>query len=129
ELTQLTNDLNHLFDNIDVGVLFLDSQLRLRKFTSKVAGVLHLQAGDVGRPVEHFVQNLDDGLMEDIQRSKDHGEVVEREVRPKNGPICLLRVVPYWSQGHILGVVISLVDISTLKRSMARLESLSKVIA
>lgn len=129
ELTQLTNDLNHLFDNIDVGVLFLDSQLRVRKFTSSVAMVLRLQPNDIGRPVEHFVRNLDEDLYDEIQRSNESGELIEREVQPKQGPICLLRIAPYWSRGQICGVVLSLVDISNLKRSIARVESLSSVVA
>ncbi|MGB7323503.1 MAG: chemotaxis protein CheB, partial [Rubripirellula sp.] len=42
ELTELTDDLNHLFEHLDAGLLFLDSDLRVRKFTPSLAKVFSL---------------------------------------------------------------------------------------
>jgi two-component system CheB/CheR fusion protein len=116
ELVELTNDMDNLLASTDVGAVFLDAELRIRKFTPRVADVFRLLPQDVGRPIENFTHSmLHPGLGEDLRRVLSTGRPVEREVRLTGGPSFFLRVLPYRAKGAVDGVVLTLIDVSGLK--------------
>jgi two-component system CheB/CheR fusion protein len=129
ELTELNADIDNLLVHTDVGVIFLDRDLRIRKFTPQVARTFHLTPGDLGRPLEAFAHTLDDRqLQDDVIRVRDSAQMIQREVRDRRGSSYLLRIVPYRkATGQLEGVVISLVDVSVLKAAEAELRRLSRV--
>ena len=49
ELTELTNDMDNLLSSTEVGTIFLDKQLRIRKFTPQIAETFTLVPHDLGR--------------------------------------------------------------------------------
>jgi len=119
ELTELSDDVDNLLRSTEVGTIFLDQDLCIRKFTPAVYDCFPLLASDVGRPITSFSHNLEyDQLVEDLTRLLEQGETVERQVRTKKGAWYLLRVLPYKRQRKAdAGVVITLTDISKLKRA------------
>src|SRR5262249_27511201 len=54
ELTELNADIDNLLLHTDVGVVFLDRELRIRKFTPRIGEMFHLTPTDVGRRLESF---------------------------------------------------------------------------
>ena len=58
ELTELTNDMDNLLASTEIGTIFLDGQLRIRKFTPQVAETFGLLPHDVGRPIETFAHKM-----------------------------------------------------------------------
>jgi two-component system CheB/CheR fusion protein len=123
ELTELTADMNHLLEATEVHTIFLDSGLRLRKFTPKVAQTFNLLPQDLGRRIDAFAHNLrDDGLIRDLEQVAAGGPPVEREVLDRQDRPHFLRVLPYrTAQQEIDGVVVTLVDLSALKRAKQEL--------
>jgi two-component system CheB/CheR fusion protein len=122
ELTELTADVNHLLEATQVHTLFLDRDLRLRKFTPRMAEFFNLLPQDLGRPIEGFAYSLDHaGLMDDLRRVLASGEPLEREVPDRDGDAYLLRVLPYRPAQVVQGVVVTLVDVSALKQAAAEL--------
>ena len=118
ELTELTNDMDNLLAATDVGTLFLDKQLRIRRFTTPIASKFDLLAQDVGRSIETFRHDLGHaGLVDDIRCVVQKGERVEREIREPGGGISFLRVLPYRVKGAVEGAVLTLIDVSGLKRA------------
>ena len=116
ELTELTNDMDNLLASTDVGTIFLDKHLHIRKFTPSIAESFNLLPQDVGRSIETFRHNLGDRqLTDDIRRVLSTGERVEREIRDRRGHPSFLRVLPYRAKGAIDGVVLTLIDVSGLK--------------
>jgi two-component system CheB/CheR fusion protein len=117
ELTELTADMNHLLEATEVHTIFLDSNLRLRKFTPKVAQTFNLLPQDLGRRIDAFAHNLrDDGLVRDLERVAAGHPAVEREVEDREGRPHFLRVLPYrTAQNPVDGVVVTLVDLSPLR--------------
>ncbi|MEO0373312.1 MAG: chemotaxis protein CheB [Cyanobacteria bacterium P01_A01_bin.17] len=118
ELTDLNNDVDNLFSNIDIGVVFLDASLRIRKFTSAATQFLNLVDADVGRPLGHFSHNLDcPDLLETLTTVMETDDSIEQEVSVNSGGAPLLmRVHPYRLQGQpSQGVVLTFVNISTIK--------------
>lgn len=117
ELVELTNDMDNLLSSTEIGTIFLDEELRVRKFTPQIAQTFNLVPHDVGRPIETFAHTMQHpDLMDDLRRCLGTGERVERELSPDAYGRCFyLRVLPYRARGIIRGVVLTLVDIGRLK--------------
>jgi len=128
ELTQLNYDIDNLLRSTDIGVVFLDPALNIRKFTPAVTQSINIKPSDIGRPLADLTNNLDcPDLLHLIQSVLTTGEPIEREVNLRStGQYLLMRINPYFrdSQGSD-GVVLTLVNISELKRTQARLQQVN----
>ncbi len=114
ELAGVQSDLKNLLDNLNVGTIFLDDHLTIRRFTREAARVYRLVASDVGRPLADIKADLSgDDLTLDAQAVLDSLVPVEREVRNGAGARFLARIQPYRTlDNQILGVVCTFTDIS-----------------
>lgn len=129
ELAELNQDLHHLLENTNVATVFLDRELRVRKFTSRVHDIFDLLETDVGRPLASFSHRLNyPHLIADAQSVLTSQDSVECEVHADDGTCYLLRLQPYWVGDDIEGVVVSLVDISALDDLRGRLRWLSAIV-
>ena len=145
ELEELNSDMAHLLEGTDVGTVFLDRELRIRRFTSRIATVFRFQHHDIGRRIGDFSHNIErPQLMDEIESSLRRGEVVEDEVRDRAGTPYLLRILPYrvvqrasgngHGPGHAVadaridGVVLTLTDVSALDKARTRVEQLSAIV-
>lgn len=129
ELAELNQDLHHLLENTNVATIFLDHELRVRKFTTRVHDVFDLLETDVGRPLASFSHRLRyPHLIIDAQSVLETHEPIEREVHAVDETCYLLRLLPYRVGEDVLGVVVSLVDISTLDELRGRLRWLSAIV-
>jgi two-component system CheB/CheR fusion protein len=119
ELTQLTNDMDNLLRSTDIGTVFLDTQLRIRKLTPAIGRSFHLLPQDVGRPIEHIASNLEYGAMiEDLREVLEKGQMIEREVKNRQGSWLLMRVLPYRVEsGAVEGVVLTFTDVTAIRRA------------
>ncbi len=116
ELTEVTNDMDNLLASTEVGTVFLDRQLRIRKFTPQIAETFALVPHDVDRPIETFASKLDHPeLVEELRGVLESGTPVEREVRDGRGKTFFLRIFPYRAKGTVGGVVLTLIDATGLK--------------
>jgi two-component system CheB/CheR fusion protein len=118
ELSRVNSDLVNLIGSVDIAIVIVDSQLRIRRFTPKAERILNLIASDVGRPIGHVRPNLD---VEDLERMAatvlTDVTPQEREVEDRTGHWYSLRMRPYKNlDNRIDGVVIVLFDITESKR-------------
>src|SRR5438128_2528117 len=126
ELSQLNNDLNNLFAGVDMPMVMLGSDARIRRFTPMAAKVLNLIPADLGRPIGDIRPNLDLSDLEQVCRQViDTATVVEREVRDRDGRWQSMRVRPYTTtDNQIDGAVITLADINALKTNVEHAETI-----
>src|SRR4030095_15746453 len=119
ELGLLNSDLVNLFGNVQIPILMLDGQLRIRRFTPTAEKLLKLIQTDVGRPVGDLNLNLDyPDLERMIVEAIDTVSVKEVETRDGAGRWHSLRVRPYKTlDNKIDGAVVALVDIDALKQT------------
>ncbi len=118
-LAQTGNDLSNLLTSVNIPLLMLSSDLRIRQFTPPMQKVLSVLPSDLGRPIGDIrlhlsVENLEPLLTEVMETLGTH----ESEVQDRDGRWYLLRVRPYrTSENRIEGLVLVLVDIDQLRRS------------
>lgn len=124
ELTELTDDIENLLTSTDVGVLFLDVDLCIRKFTPRIARSFNILEQDIGRSFDNFTHNIElSDLMETIRWVLTTGQPFERDVQDRFGKWFFLRVLPYHSHDEVGGVVLTLIDIGSVKRAEAELRA------
>src|SRR6476660_529293 len=58
ELTQLNNDLNNLLSSVNIPIVMLGNDLRIRRFTPMAEQAMNLIPSDVGRPITDIRPNL-----------------------------------------------------------------------
>lgn len=130
ELAEVNHDMHHLLENTDVATLFLDSELRIRKFTARVRKIFDLIDQDVSRPISSFAHRIQlDDLLDRIKGVRERGQRFESEVQTVDGECYLLRILPHRVNKEIDGVVIVLVDLSPLEDLRGRLRWMSAIVA
>ncbi|MGH8302953.1 MAG: PAS domain-containing protein, partial [Steroidobacteraceae bacterium] len=119
ELESLTDDLDNLLSSTDIAVVFLDTQLRVRRFTPAINDLITLIPADIGRPLAHFAQKFSDGeLIEDARRVLAKLVPLESEAHSESGRWYLRRALPFRTDdNHIAGVVITFIDITARKQA------------
>jgi two-component system CheB/CheR fusion protein len=119
ELAHTNDDMKNLLDSTKIATVFLDSDLRIKRFTSEANKIINLIPSDVGRPIGHIVTNVEkDALAADAQQVLDSLTFKEQPVRTKDGRWYLNRIVPYRTMDNVIdGVVITFTDITEQKKA------------
>lgn len=117
ELSQASDDMKNLLNSTDIATLFLDDELRVRRFTTQINSIINLIPGDAGRPITDLVTQLDyRTFVEDVKEVLRTLIYHERQVATHDGRWFKVRIMPYRTQtNRIDGVVITFVNISESK--------------
>lgn len=117
ELSQSNNDLTNLLSSVQMPIVMVGSDLRIRRFTPAAEKLFKLIPADVGRPMGDIKFNLEVSDLEDlVVATIDSVTTHEREVQDKSGSWHLLRIRPYRTmENKIEGAVLLLVDIDRIK--------------
>jgi two-component system CheB/CheR fusion protein len=124
ELSRANSDLVNLLASVQIAIVILGSDLRIRRFTPMAEKVLNLIPGDVGRPMSDIQPNLDlPDLGALVHEVVETISVQELEVRDRQGKYYSLRIRPYKNlENKIDGAVISLFDIDASVRDKERMQ-------
>ncbi|WP_416397671.1 CheR family methyltransferase [Allohahella sp. A8] len=119
ELSQLSDDLQHLMAATHIATLFLDRKLRILRFTPQIGELFNLRTVDKGRPLSDLTHRLNyDRLMQDAEGVLKDLIPSEREVRDSQDNWYLARMRPYrTADDRIEGVVLTFFDISDHKQA------------
>jgi two-component system CheB/CheR fusion protein len=120
ELSSANNDLLNLLGQVDIPVVMVSNDLRIRRFSPPAQKILNLLPSDVGRRLGQIRPNLDLQDMEPMVRKViDLTTPQQHEVCTKEGVWHMLHVRPYETWDHkIEGAVISLQNVDALKRTL-----------
>lgn len=118
ELSQSNSDMKNLLNGIEIATIFLDNNLAVKRFTPEADRIVHLVAGDIGRPLSHFATNLKyDRLVEDAKAVLDRLMPKDGQVESKDGRWYNLRILLYRSTDNAIdGVVMTFADITAMKQ-------------
>jgi two-component system CheB/CheR fusion protein len=136
QLAVMQNDMKNLLDSINIGIIFLDSNLVIRRFTRDAAGIYRLVASDVGRPlndIKSAIQGGDD-LLSAAHSVLESLIPYERELYIGGNTWMMARIQPYRTLDNLIdGVVLTFTDITSRKAiaeqdALIRAESLVNTI-
>ena len=126
DLTWVRNDMANLLNSTEIATIFLDNEIKLRRYSDHATKLFKLISSDIGRPLAHIVSDLDYPPLQD-----DALEVIrtlifqEKEVKTHDDRWYRMRIMPYRTQDNVLnGVVITFIDITEIKRLEAELRRL-----
>lgn len=119
ETTQISNDFQNLLSTVNIPILMLEGDLRIRRFTPTAANLFNLIPTDVGRPLSHIKHNLKvNDLEQQIFEVINTLNLKNQEVQDLDGHWYDLRIRPYRTvDNRIDGAVVVVVEIDALKRS------------
>jgi two-component system CheB/CheR fusion protein len=128
ETAKAHDDLSNLIASSDVATLFLDCDMRILRYTPRIAEIFSVIPTDVGRPLSHLTSRLDDlRLADEAARVFDTLQPTEREARSRDGRHYLVRMLPYRTgEDRIEGVVISIVDVTSRHAAEEALREVEK---
>ncbi len=124
ELTELNNDLNNLMTAIPTATIFLDEQLRIRRYTTAATQIFHIRETDLGRYLEEISNNLVDiDLIDIIKKVHTSFQTHEMHVQNKQLNWYVLRIAPYEvGPKSFLGLVVTLHNITELKNNQIEMD-------
>lgn len=124
EIDKANSDLLNLIAATDIATVFLDTELRIKRFTPATGRLVNLMATDVGRPLRSFAPLFSDAdLLPDAERVIATLNPIEKEIRADGDRWYLRRISPYRSaENRIGGVVITFVDVAQLRELNAALQ-------
>jgi two-component system CheB/CheR fusion protein len=131
ELDRVNSDLQNLFQSTRIATVFVDRELRIKKFTPAAVDVFRLIDGDVGRAIADIAPRFTGGdLVKDIREVLRTLSTRERQVQVEEGGAWyLLRVLPYRTVEDVIdGVVLTFLDITELKRTEEDRERLAAIV-
>ena len=114
QLEETSNDLENLLVSTEIGTVFLDLDLNVRRFTPAVLSVINLRESDIGRPLAEIVHKLDyDDLIADTENVLDTLQPKVLDVRTKADRWFSLRISLYRTGNNAIdGVVLTFVDLT-----------------
>jgi two-component system phosphate regulon sensor histidine kinase PhoR len=127
ELIELNEELENYFRNTIIPQLFVDANLRLRKFTPPAMKQFNLSDGDVGKSIQDIKENLRfPTIIENIQAVIDTNEILEKEIQTTDFRWYQMNVIPYIirTTNKVNGVIITFVEITRRIKDLKEQESL-----
>ncbi|HEY3803532.1 MAG TPA: chemotaxis protein CheB [Kofleriaceae bacterium] len=112
ELSRTNNDMKNLLNSTDIATLFLDGELRIRRFTTATAKIIKLIPMDTGRSITDIATDLDyPELAEDAREVLRTLVRKERQAGTRDGRWFLVRIMPYRTlENRIDGLVLTFSD-------------------
>ena len=125
ELINNQDDMRNLLHGTRIPILFMDNNLRVRRFTEEAKQVVRLIENDIGRPITDLKVNLlDESFASDLQDVLDTLQSKEKQVETSEGKWFQMRVLPYrTSENRIDGLIVTFSDITGIKQLETSIEN------
>ena len=118
ELTRVNADLLNLLASVQIAIVIVSHDLRIRRFTPMAERLFNLIPSDIGRPLSQISPAVDaPDLVKIITESIDNVSPIERSVKDSGGHSYIVRIRPFKnSDNRIDGAVIALLDVEPAKK-------------
>ncbi|BAN34776.1 MCP methyltransferase/methylesterase, CheR/CheB with PAS/PAC sensor [Sulfuricella denitrificans skB26] len=119
ELMSSNNDLANLLASVELAIVILSDDLRIRRFTPTAKTLLNLIDADIGRPIGNIRPNVNiPDLEKQVREVIDTMSAQSSEVQDRDGRCYTLSIRPYKTlDNRIEGVVMSFINIDSTKKA------------
>lgn len=133
QLSEVNDDMNNLLNSIEIPTIFVNKDVKIKRYTKEATNLINLIPTDVDRPLEDIVSNLEyENMINDIKEVMDRVIYKEEEVRTKDGKWYLVRIIPYKTLDNIIdGAVITFTDIheqKEMQKIVSQLEYVKSIV-
>ena len=124
ELSASHDDMRNLLNGTKIATIFVDNDLRVRRFTQEATAIINFIGSDIGRPLQHLVTNLSyDGMIADLTDVLDKLIPKMGEVQTTSGDWYNMRIMPYRTMDNrIDGAVLTFAYIGDQKKAQAMID-------
>jgi two-component system CheB/CheR fusion protein len=125
ETGKANDDLNNLIASTDIATIFVDSGMRIKRFTPRATDIFSIIPADSGRSLLDLTHRLDyRELADDVALTFNTLRMVEREVRSHDGRYYIVRLLPYRTrEDRIEGAVMTFFDITGRREAEEKLRA------
>jgi len=118
DYSRANNDMKNLLNNIEIATVFVDKDLKIRRFTDPATKIFKLRDSDIGRPFTDQVSNLQYPDLENHAREVIASLIFrETKVPTNDGHWFNVRIMPYRTHdNYIDGLVMTFTDITEFKK-------------
>ncbi len=119
DLSQANIYIDSLMQSTQIGTLFLDKELNIKKFTIPITSLINLTELDINRPIHHFThQFINDEWQDLIKKFFKTGKKIDVEIQDRLNNWYLVKIRSYRLQNERRkGASVSFVDINSLKKA------------
>ncbi len=116
-LSEANDDMQNLLNGTDIASIFLDCDLKIKRYTRQAKNIFKLIDTDTGRPLADLTSNLCyDNLLNDAQQVLETLIIKEAEAQTRSKDWYLVRILPYRTTENIIdGLAINFININKLK--------------
>ncbi len=118
ELTEMNNDVENLLSSSGVGILILDENNEIRKYSPKIPAIFNILEKDIGRPIHHISHNIEGfDPLSAARKVQQTNRQISMESTDQNNIVYLIRVLPYHiGPDSYAGTIFTFVDVTELKK-------------
>ena len=99
ELASVNDDMDNFLSTTLIGILMVDRNLNIRKFTEYIASEFNVEDQDIGRPFRYITYNFTTiDLMKQCRQVLDTMKPIEENCVAVSGKTYLIRIAPYHAQ-------------------------------
>ena len=140
ELGDLNDDMANFLSTTLIGIIMVDKNLNIRKFTEYIASEFNIGEQDVGRSLKYLTFSFATvDLLNQCRQVLETEEAMEEHCASTSGKTYLIRIAPYRSHitdpdtgkntdGQIQGLVLTFVDTTKQIDDQEQVEELSRAL-
>ncbi|MCK9204522.1 MAG: PAS domain-containing protein [Bacteroidales bacterium] len=123
DFSRVNNDMKNLLNSTDIATLFLDKELKIRRYTDQTTKIFKLIKSDIGRPFTDLVSDLVyPELTSDALEVLRTLIFIQKPIPTLDGRWFSIRIMPYRTfDDRIDGLVITFINISDLNHVETKL--------
>ncbi|MEM9160279.1 MAG: chemotaxis protein CheB, partial [Verrucomicrobiota bacterium] len=126
ELQNLNEDYDRLLSSlVDIGIVYLDEDLRIRKYNDAITSIFSLLPEDIGRPLGDIAYSLGNHkkFLRRVGKVLEQEEPISFETKTHEGKSLMVRMFPFNRERQVTsGVIVTFTDITEVKKAQNRLE-------
>jgi two-component system CheB/CheR fusion protein len=125
ETGKINDDLQNLIASTDIATIFVDSALRIKRYTPRAVDIFSIIPSDVGRSLLDITHRLNyERLADDVAETFASLRTIEREVASNDDRWYIARLLPYrTTEDRIEGAVLTFIDITGRRQAEERLRA------